>query len=94
MKRPPLGAELTVARLEGCDSPLFLLDELADETAVRNNGDAGNRLASKFAVPVAVEGRRPEEPPWELLTVDPAVVGREEAGRVRRGAGPIRAPFT
>lgn len=43
-KRPPLGAELIVARLGGRDSPLFLLDELAEDAAVCCKGEAPTDL--------------------------------------------------
>lgn len=95
MKRPPLGAELIVARLGGRDSPLFLLEELAEFTAVRSKGEAPDCNRSLLATPALVEGRAAERVFADLLAESaPAVEGREDVGLGRRGAGPILAPST
>lgn len=90
VKRPPLGAELIVARLVGRDSPLFLLEELAEEAALRRKSEAPADLG---AMPTLVEGRVVGMALLrDLLDSAPAVAGLEELGLASRGAGPIRAP--
>jgi len=84
VKRPPLGAELIVARLGGRDerdSPLFLLDELAEVAADLSIGEARTCPRSLLTVPILVAGRAVDEAAGpDLLDSPPAVADLVEAG--------------